>query len=120
MTKQAYDRKMILKLYETGILPESRVPKHRLELILKEVDDGTFKVWADENFDPEKRPYETIGVSICIECGRIYWATPEDDAYEVHGMKGQGRVCEPCLVKPTTGEDKAIDVTKYLKSQKVK
>lgn len=51
-----------------------------------------------------------LGITICYKCGKIYWLTQEEDGYKISEKEDEGRVCEPCLLKPITGRDKVDEI----------
>lgn len=98
MTKE-YNQDQILKLHEEGIITGNNVPKSRLDQITKSIGEQKLRVWSDDDFDPDKEPSLHAGVSICYECGKMYWCTPVNDAYKKSSVDESGRVCELCLLK---------------------
>lgn len=109
MSRKDFDVKTIQELYNQGIITQDNVSGERLEKIIRGIEGGSFKVWSDPEFDPKEEPIENSGVSICYECGKMYWVTPSEDAYKDEDEEGIGKVCEPCLVRSMTGRDK-VDI----------
>ena len=86
----------ILELYRSGAISKWALKEKGLNVIIDGIKDRTFVVTSSPNFDYTKKPEETKGIVICVECGEMYWFTPLKDAYETDTIKDIGRKCEAC------------------------
>ncbi len=94
-----FTKEQIEALFDGGIITTNNVTRKTLDAIVAEVEAGKFKVWARDKFNPSSPPKMNAGVAICGDCGRMYWCTPYEDAYQRENG-GEKLVCEPCLLKP--------------------
>src|SRR4030042_2960851 len=105
MSRKYFDVTTIQELNNQGIMTQDNVSGERLEMIIRGMEERGFEVWSDPEFDPKEGPIENSGISICYECGKMYWVTPSEDAYKDEDKEGIRKVCEPCLVRSMTGRD---------------
>jgi hypothetical protein len=89
------DEKTLKELHDSGTLREEHVSATQLESMLKGVKKGAFKIWTRSGFDQANPPKRNAGISICYDCGEMYWVTPLHDAYVVSGA--EGKVCNSCM-----------------------
>ncbi len=104
MDEIQHNKQTIQALFAEGVISQMWVSPSALTDILQRMDKGEIKVWSNPDFNPTKEPELHLGVSICYDCGRMYWVIPKEDAYE-RSDGGEGRICDPCLIKPITGKD---------------
>ena len=55
-------------------------------------------IWSDDHFEPSNPPTGNAGANLCYDCRKVYWVTPDDDAYHREGKAELGSVCNPCLL----------------------
>lgn len=93
-----FDKETIKEWYDKEIISKKMVPLKRLERILTEIGNDSFEVWSEEDFNPENKPPVNSGITICYECGKMYWSTPFEDAYvRSSSDESEGRICGRCL-----------------------
>jgi hypothetical protein len=92
------------KLYAKGVISQKHVSQKVMSDILARMDAGKLDIIS--NFHPSHPPKVHDGVSICVDCGEIYWVTPSDDAYTRGDDDPQekGKVCQRCLLYPSKKE----------------
>ncbi|MBW2982194.1 hypothetical protein KY343_04915 [Candidatus Woesearchaeota archaeon] len=90
-----FDKHILRKMYDKGIISKDNVSSETLDTMLKGMEEGTFRVWASDSFDPNNPPRTNDGISICYFCGEMYWVTPRQDAFT---CGGKGKACEPCML----------------------
>lgn len=94
------ERSTLEQIHKAGLFTargELNVPDEAYRNYLAGLDSGSTTLWADNDFDPGTEPEEHAGVTVCYMCGKVYWITPDEDAFPREEAKG--KICLDCLAQ---------------------